>query len=396
MKKNREFISVVAMVFICLILIFIANKMFNNGKERIGKNSLNYEVAKVLSVTDEKLSRDPIVPNIYIGDQQIKVEMLTGTYAHQQFDIKNSMSRLYSVYTKEGMKVIVSYNISNDNVTNLSVYSYKRNTVVYMLIAIFFALLIFVGRMKGLKSVVSIIFSVIVIFYFMLPGILNGFNPIVLATISAVMIILTTLSIIGGLNSKTFSAILGTISGVVIAGIISFVAGYFAHLSGLTAENTESLIVLAENTKFNMNGLMYAAILIASLGAIMDIGVSIVSAIFEIHATNPKLDRKQLFNSGMNVGKDIIGTMANTLILAFVGSSLTLLIIIAATNMPYIQMSNLDIVCTEIVQGIAGSIAIVIAVPITAFISVLFIDNNKTKLKGNKRKVKNKGAVIKN
>jgi uncharacterized membrane protein len=222
-------------------------------------------------------------------------------------------------------------------------------------------------------------FSIVVIFYFMLPGILNGFNSIILATISAVMIILATLSIIGGINNKTFSAILGTICGVIIAGIISFVAGYFAHLSGLIAENTETLIVLAQNTKFNINGLMYAAILIASLGAIMDIGVSIVSAVFEIHATNPKLDKKQLFNSGMNVGKDIIGTMANTLILAFVGSSFTLLIIIAATKMPYIQMSNLDIVCTEIVQGIAGSIAIVITVPVTAIISVFFIEKNRTR-----------------
>ncbi|WP_238886155.1 YibE/F family protein [Clostridium sp. YIM B02551] len=386
MKKNKYWWGILGILLICIVFIVISNRLFNrNTDPSNSKNSLNYEIARVLEVKDEKLSKDPIVPNIYVGDQQIKVEILTGQYAHQQFDIKNSMSRLYSIYTKSGMDVVVSYNISDNNVTNLSVYSYKRSTIIYLLIAIFFALLIFIGKLKGLKSVVSIMFSIVVIFYFMLPGILNGFNSIILATISAVMIILATLSIIGGINNKTFSAILGTICGVIIAGVISFVAGYFAHLSGLTAENTETLIVLAQNTKFNINGLMYAAILIASLGAIMDIGVSIVSAVFEIHATNPKLDKKQLFNSGMNVGKDIIGTMANTLILAFVGSSFTLLIIIAATKMPYIQLSNLDIVCTEIVQGIAGSIAIVITVPVTAIISVFFIEKNRTNLKRAKK-----------
>jgi uncharacterized membrane protein len=137
---------------------------------------------------------------------------------------------------------------------------------------------------------------------------------------------------------------------------------------------------------------MYAVILIASLGAVMDIGISIASAIFEIHNANPKLNKKQLFNSGMNMGKDIIGTMSNTLILAFAGSSFSLLIIIATANMSYIQVSNLDLVCTEIIQGIAGSIGIILTVPLTALVSVLFIERSKeTKnLKSSVKKSKNK------
>ena len=113
---------------------------------------------------------------------------------------------------------------------------------------------------------------------------------------------------------------------------------------------------------------------------------------FEIHNANPKLNTKKLFNSGMNMGKDIIGTMSNTLILAFAGSSFTLLIIIATAKMPYIQISNLDVVCTEIIQGIAGSIAIVVTVPLTALVSVLFIERNiaNKKLKNEVKKVKNR------
>ena len=393
MKKNRDLWAILVIIILTLIIIMTSNKLFNSSKgERNAKKGMSYEVAKVLEVNDEKISKSPLIPKIYIGEQQIKLEILTGQYAHQQFEIKNSMSMLYSVHTKVGMKVIVSFNINQNEVTNLSVYTYKRNTVVYWMIAIFFALLIFVGRKKGLRSVISIVFSIVVIFYFMLPSILNGLSPIIAATLSATLIIIVGLIIIGGLNSKTYSAILGTIFGVIIAGIASYIFGSLAHLSGLTAEYTENLIVIAQSSKLNIKGLMYAVILISSLGAIMDIGISIASAIFEIHNVNPKLSKKQLFNSGMNMGKDMIGTMSNTLILAFAGTSFTLLIIIAKAEMSYIQLSNLDIVCTEIIQGIAGSIAIVITVPLTALVSVLFIERSiaNNKLKTEMKKVKNK------
>jgi len=376
MKKNRDFLAILVMILLSLIIIAGSNKLFNSNKgDSNTEKVLNYEVAKVLQVSNEKIRKDPVIPTIYIGEQQIKLEILTGQYAHQQFDIKNSMSLLYSVHTKVGMKIIVSFNVNENKITNLSVYSYKRNSVVYWLIALFFALLIFVGRMKGLKSVLSIIFSIIVIFYFMLPSILSGFSPIISATISAALIIIVCLLIISGFNNKTYSAILGTIAGVIIAGIISFTFGYFAHLSGLTAEYTENLIDIAQTSKLNIKGLMYAVILISSLGAIMDIGITISSAIFEIHSANPNLNKRQLFNSGMNMGKDIIGTMSNTLILAFAGSSFTLLIIIATAKMPYIQISNLDVVCTEVIQGVAGSIAIVVTVPLTALVSVLSLSS---------------------
>ena len=345
MKKNQDLWAILVIIILTLIIIMTSNKFFSSSKgERNAKKGISYEVAKVLEVNDEKISKSPLIPKIYIGEQQIKLEILTGQYAHQQFEIKNSMSMLYSVHTKVGMKVIVSFNINeNEVVTNLSVYTYKRNSVVYWMIAIFFALLIFIGRLKGLRSVLSIIFSIVVIFYFMIPSIINGFSPVISATISAALIIIVCLVIISGFNTKTYSAILGTICGVIIAGIVSYAFGHIAHLSGLTAEYTENLLDLAQTSKLNIKGLMYAVILISALGAIMDIGISIASAIFEIHSANPKLTKKQLFNSGMNMGKDIIGTMSNTLILAFAGSSFTLLIIIATANMQYIQISNLDV-----------------------------------------------------
>lgn len=386
MKKNTDFWSILGVAIITLLIIVMSGKVFEyKSPLKDARQNLQYQEAKVISISNEDVSPDPTVPTVLIGSQQIKIELLTGAYAGEQFEFKNSLSRLYSVRTKVGMHVIVNYNIVDNKVTNLFVYSYKRSNVVYWLIALFFALLVLVGRLKGLKSFVALVFSTVLIFFYMMPSILSGHNAIISATITAILIIIVSLCLIGGFNNKTYTAVIGTAAGVMFAGVIFSVAAHMAHLSGLTSENVEDMLVIAESYKFNVKGVMYAAVLIASLGAVMDIGISIASSIFEMHEVNPKLDKNRLFKSGMNVGKDVIGTMSNTLILAFVGSSLTLLILIMAANMNYLQVSNLDILCTEIIQGIAGSMAIVLTVPLTALISVLFID----KMPKNKKKSRN-------
>lgn len=377
-KRNPDFWTILGVVILSTFIIVISKKTFiYKSPLHDARRNLQYEVAKVISISDEDVSPDPTVPTVLIGSQQIKIEMLTGDYVGQQFEFKNYMSRLYSVHTKVGMQVIVTYNVVDNNVTNLFIYSYKRSNVVYWMIALFFALLILIGRLKGLKSLIAIVFSSILIFFYLLPSILSGHSAAISASITAILIIIVSLCLIGGYNNKTYSAIIGTAAGVAMAGLIFTVAAHLAHLSGLTSENIEDMLVIAETYKFNVKGVMYAAVLVASLGAIMDIGISIASSIFEIHELNPKLDKNRLFISGMNVGKDVIGTMSNTLILAFVGSSFTLLILIMAADMNYLQASNLDILCTEIITGISGSIAIVLTVPLTALISVLLIERVK-------------------
>lgn len=397
LKKNLDFWTICGIVILAIFIIVVSKKAFvYNSPLKDARKNLHYEVAKVIAISKEDISKDPTVPTIYIGSQDIKIEMVSGDYAGEQFEFKNPLSRLYSVRTKVGMKVIVNYNVVENKVTNLFVYSYKRSNVVYWLIALFFAVLIAVGKFKGLKSVIALVFSTIVIFFYMLPSILSGHNAVISATITSILIIIASLLLIGGYNNKTYTAIIGTAAGVVFAGLIFFAAAQMAHLSGLTSENIEDILVIAESYKFNVKGVMYAAVLIASLGAVMDVGISIASAIFEMYELNPKLDKGRLFKSGMNVGKDVIGTMSNTLIMAFVGSSLTLLILVLAANMTYLQVSNLDILCTEIITGIAGSIAIVLTVPLTALISVVFIEKTSKARAVQNKKIRSSARRVQN
>ena len=146
-----------------------------------------------------------------------------------------------------------------------------------------------------------------------------------------------------------------------------------AHLTGITGEASEQLVYIVSDFPINIRGIMFAGIIISSLGAVMDVGMSIASVVFEIHTKVPGLSKTELFKSGMNVGKDIMGTMANTLILAFAGCSLSIMILLMAYNMPYFRAINLNTVSTEIIQGLSGSIGLVLTVPITSLICTLFI-----------------------
>lgn len=227
------------------------------------------------------------------------------------------------------MKVISGIYSDNGKVTDVAIYSHKRNFVIYTLFVIFCIVLVLVGKIKGFKSLIGLIFTGISLIYLMLPLIYRGMSPIFAAIITGILTTSAMMILIGDSKKKN-SATLGAILGVIVAGLIAYTAGRLAHLSGLTMQDAEDILYIAEKTSMKVEGLMFAAILIASLGAIMDMAMSIISAIFEVHTANPELGRRQLFNSGMNVGRDVIGTMSNTLILAFVGSSLTLLIRIAA------------------------------------------------------------------
>lgn len=215
----------------------------------------------------------------------------------------------------------------------------------------------------------------------MLPLLLKGVSPIIAGILMAILSITVTLLLVSGINKKTVTAIFGTVSGVVIAGIIAYVFGKLSHLSGITMEDAESLMYIAEDTGLKITGLMFTGILVASLGAVMDVAMSISSSIFEMNIINQEVTFKELFKSAMNIGKDIIGTMTNTLILAFAGGSLSLLILIYSSSMPYNKLINLDVLGTEVIQGLAGSIGIVLAVPITALIGCYLCKASKSKEK---------------
>lgn len=363
MKKNFSKIIILILIILSTITIFASNLLNRN------LSPYQFEKAIVEDINEENLEEDSVVEDLYLGYQQIKIRITTGKYKGETFNIRNPMSRLYNVYTSIGEKVVVSIHEENNVVQSISLYNYQKEKVVYTLIISFFILLVLLSGWKGLYAVISLVFTGIMIVFFMIPMVFRGYEPIPITIITVGITTIVTLLLINGPNPKTLSAILGTIIGVILAGTISYVSSNIAHISGLTSNEAEGLIYIAEHQNIKIKGLTFSAILIASLGAIMDVAMSIASSIFELNRTYPKNTQNELFKSGMNIGKDIMGTMSNTLILAFVGSSLNMILFIVAYGMPYRQIVNLDFLIAEVIQGTSGSIGIILTVPITAFIA---------------------------
>ncbi|EKN64757.1 hypothetical protein BABA_22753 [Neobacillus bataviensis LMG 21833] len=368
MKIRAILIVVVGLLFSAILVLFNRSPevTFN---EQGGTSYVKYEKAEIVRVLSESLEKDATVSGLYRGTQDLEVKLLSGEHKGEVHKVKNYLSTLYNVHGKAGLKIIATVDTAGPNTYQVSVYSYYRAPLLGAMIFILLAALCAIGGKKGLKSAVGLVFTFACLIYLFIPMLYRGYSPIVASIVIVMLTTCVTMFLLDGWSSKSLSAILGTMLGVVIAGIISSTAGLLAHVTGFNTNESESLIVIANETGMQVRGLLFAGILIASLGAIMDVGISIASSVHEVYEANPTLSKRELFISGINVGRDMMGTMVNTLILAFTGASLTSLILIYAYNVPFNQLINMDFVAIEVIQGVSGSIGVILTVPIVAYIS---------------------------
>ena len=303
----------------------------------------------VEAVLEEDLSPDPAVAGRFRGTQKLRVKILEGKHRGTVFEVYNTLSSLHSNLAYRGLKAVFTVRESGGK-TSVWLYNLKRDTHVYILLGLFFAALLLLGRGQGLKSALGLVFTCVLIVTVLIPALFAGLPPVPVSIILVSLMTIVSFILISGFTRKTYAAIAGTVCGITIAGIIS--------------------VILAPDYNVRLDGLLFTSILIASLGAVMDVSMSIASAMQEILTANPRLRRKALFMSGLTVGKDITGTMSNTLILAFAGSSLPLIMMIWGYGMSFTQFINIPRIVIEIMHGISGSIGIIAAVPCTALISV--------------------------
>ncbi len=354
----------IIIVFLLIMGLLLGNN-WAFAQEDYGED-LVIERARILNVEvleDASLENDFIVENMLVT-----LEILSGEYKGQEFETIHSLTGNigYDIEIEPGDKVLVTMEIGDDGDLQAHISEYLRDTYVYIVFAIFIALLILVGRYKGLKTVITLALTMLLILKVLLPGLLAGYNPIILTVFVSFLITLITIILVGGINTKSFAAITGVLGGVFIAGIIAYIIGSKVKLTGLSSDEAMMLMYIPQGVKFDFRGLLFAGIIMGALGAVMDVGMSIASSMEEIKNANPQIRRKDLVISGMNVGKDVMGTMANTLILAYTGSAIPLLLVFTAYEETLTNIINLDIVATEIIRAFSGSIGLVLSIPITA------------------------------
>ena len=295
--------------------------------------------------------------------QRILVKLLSGEFKGETVELDNMLTGnpYYDIKLKKNTTVILH---AEDNGSGIeySIEDIKRAGTLGWLSLIFCVLLLYIGRKKGLYSLFSIGLTVILITHALSPLILFGMNPVLATLIICVISTAATMYLVGGFNAKSSSAVIGAILSLLFAGALSYITMLTAHLTGFTGEN--SMFLYTAHPELDFISITISTMIVATLGAVMDVAMSIASTINEIYITDENKTVKDLFISGMNVGRDIIGTMANTLILVYLGGSLPLILL--AGNIDLQKFINLNQVVTETASALIGSIAIVICVPFTA------------------------------
>ncbi|OGC05002.1 hypothetical protein A2276_03515 [candidate division WOR-1 bacterium RIFOXYA12_FULL_43_27] len=326
-----------------------------------------------------------------VVDQKVKVKVKSGKFQGKIISISHS-SNGEGIMGGE-MKVVPGDRVilyveeyptaaeSPDGSPMFYIADYVRDTPLYWLAFFYVLSLVVVGGRKGVRALVSLVITIALIFFILFPLTLLGWNPLLVAVLVSALVSLIVFRIIGRKTIKSVSAAIGTVSGVAIAGLIAYVVGNLIHLSGLSSEEAR-ILLYSMDLKIDFRGLLFAGILIGALGAVMDVGMSIASAIDEVRKVHPEANFKNLFDAGMNVGRDVMGTMSNTLILAYTGSALPLLLLILANDLSLAKVMNMELIAEELTRALAGSIGLILCIPITAFVSAILYEwynNNSSK-----------------
>lgn len=348
------------------------------GEVPTSASQMVYEKAVVTAVLEDDAAPDyDNAEGRRVGTQELEICIQTGAHKDEIMSLTNHMSALFNVDLEKGDQVIVRLMTDEDGSYYASLFNYNRGMVLGIFVLFFFILLIALGGKKGLGALLGLLFTLGSIWFILIPCLIRGI-PAIAVTVGIVATAAAgSLIFLNGFSIKTLCAVLGCFIGVVAAGGIAALVGNITPINGFNMPEAENLLLYGADKGMKISGLLVCGLLISALGAVMDVALGITSSVWELHEQNPSLTAKKLFRSGMHIGRDAIGTMANTLILAFAGSSLNMLILIQTYDIPFIQLINTDYICIEIIQSIAGAMGILLTVPIVAFISAWLMAREK-------------------
>ena len=280
----------------------------------------------------------------------------------------NTLGPMYGQRFDAGDSVIVGLSTYADGTVRCYVYEFDRLPGLIMMMGMFLLVTVLVGGKVGMKSLISLALTVIALIFILLPLLLRGWPTIPTTFLVVVLVTVATFVILGGIDRKTVCACLGTLAGIVLATLFGMAAQAILRIDGYRQEYAEALLQLRQTGEsgIGISGLITAGVIVGALGAVMDVAMSISSAIQELVRVNDALTSADLFRSGMNIGRDMVGTMTNTLILAILGSGFTLVVYIYSLGLQGSQLLSSAYISLEAISALASSAGVMLAVPLTA------------------------------
>ncbi|MBQ8739924.1 MAG: YibE/F family protein [Clostridia bacterium] len=367
-KKQILEYALIAVVFLSMVVMIFGFYKTEYSYSMYETETRHYVRGTVTEITDQELTLSGADGEYFTGTQNIKVKILEGELKGETVQINNYITAQHNVVVNEGRRVIVCADTPKNAEPYFTLYNYDRANSIWILAAVFVLLVIIVGEKKGLMSCIGLGFTMCTVICILLPSLYNGGNAALVSIVTVVLSTAVTCFCISGLSRKTVFNVISACVGTLSAGLIYKIFALILSLSGVSMDEAESLVLISQSTGLKLGGVLFAGVMISALGAVMDVAVSIGASLFEIRELNPEITSKQLFKSGMNIGKDMIGTMTNTLILAFAGGSIATLIVLASYGVQYNQLVSSNYIALEVAKGLAGSAAVVLTVPISALV----------------------------
>ncbi len=364
LRKNRKKLISLLLLILLAVLVIRVNQVTKTAL--VSRNGQTFEKAVVEEIITDNLQAD----GSRVGQQTVKVKMQTGVRKGETLEVTSSSGYLFGAGCTPGMHVIVMQSVAGET-TIASVYTQDREWVIYIFAALYLLLLCVIGGKQGVRGSLGLVFTFISVIFLYIPLIYQGYSPFWIAVFVCFITTLVTMYLIGGTAGKTICAIGGTIAGILCAGITALVFSKASGISGYNVSDIETLLTLWNTDGIQVGGLLFSGLLISALGATMDVAMSVSSAMEEITKQNPNLGMRELWLSGMRVGRDMMGTDSNTLILAFAGTSTSTLLLDYAYDLPYQQIINSNNIGIAIMQGLSGSFGIVLSVPLTVTLCAL-------------------------
>ncbi len=374
MNQKKTMLSRLLRLSVPLVLVCI---MFVCGagvdRKPLGPDTDSFYVrAKITGITEDYAVGE------FAGIQKVTAQVTGGEHKGKTCQLDNPNTYHLGAYGGEGTRIVALVRVADDGALVGTVYNHDRTPMVYLLLGLFVVVTVLVGGRKGFATLYALTFTFLCVICMYIPLLYVGFNGILAAIITSVTILAASIYILNGWSSKTLCAIIGTTLGVALSGLLAMAIGRGFHLSGFHMDEVESLVYIANSSGMKIGDILYAGVLISSLGAVMDVSVSIVAAMDEVRQHARGLSRRELFTSGMRVGKDMIGTMSNTLILAYTGSATGIMMNAYANDMAYLRLMSYNSVVIEILCGLCGTIGVILTVPLQALITVLFFGRKKS------------------
>jgi len=363
MKK----ISIFLLLFSFFVTSFSTDVVALTENENLFNENINFEQgtlkAEVLKAETEESEEGRMKYR-----QKLQIKIISDQYAGKIMEIENNIMR-NSIFGEKlleaGDRILLAAFYENGELVEAHFQDLLRERgLIYLGLLTLFLLLV-IARRQGVRTIIALLLTMGIIFFYLIPQIAEGAAPIQTAVLTSLVLIIIIQGIIGGFKIKSLAAIIGTAAGVICAGALAYIFGQIVELSGLSSE--EARLLIGSELDFDPEGILFAGIIIGSLGAVTDVAMSIASVAESTWQNSRDLSIKKLYKIGIQVGRDIIGTMSNTLILAYAGSSLSLFILFYHFSDGWVELVNMDLVATEIIRGLAGTVGLIITIPITAF-----------------------------